>query len=195
MDFNNVNTLILPKGGLNAGELQLNMENLALIESRKREVAYVNKETAPELMKIFNEGYCEAQRMMVQVSYEYTRALKEANKRKSYVILEKAPKILKEKGLVNARSPGGSEDLRRAVLEADEEYLELQEKSTILELAYELLKGKAKGFEQSYLAVKKIYDISYTGLGAGHNLHSPHPEGGQNRGPDWGGGIGKARYG
>lgn len=190
MDFNNVNALILPKGGLDAGELKLNMENLALIESRKREVAYVNKETAPELMKIFNEGYCEAQRMMVQVSYEYTVALKEANKRKSIVILDKAPTILKEKGLVNARSPGGSEDLRRAVLEADEEYLALQEKATILELAYELLKGKAKGFEQSYLAVKKIYDISYTGLGNAHNLHNPV----ENYGPS-NGGIGKARYG
>lgn len=186
MDFNNVTTLILPRGTLGAGELVLQMANLAHIESRKRESAYVNKETAPELMKVFNEGYCEAQRMMVQVSYEYTMALKEANKRRSIVILDKAPTILKEKGLVNARSPGGSEDLRRAVLESDDEYLALQDTVSLLEAAYELLKGKAKGFEQSYLAVKKIYDVSYTGLGNGHNLHNP---------VESNSGIGKARYG
>lgn len=158
--------LKIPRGTPNMPPLEFELGEVNSLEARKNEISFATKVTAPELMQIFNSGYCMVQRMMAQISFEYTQAVKHANKRKSIVILEVAPVMLQQKGLISKKSPAGNEDLRNAVLNQDQEYLDLTDKVNMLEAAYEFLKSKAKGFEMAYSAAKKIFDVTYTGLGA-----------------------------
>mgnify|MGYP001560620278 CR=1 FL=1 len=166
MSFEIGKLLKVPRGTPGIPPLELELSEIIAIEKRKPEVAYVNKETAPELMYIFNSAYCEITRMMANISYEYNQSVKFANKRKAVVTLDVAPEVLKEKGYQKT-----SEDLRKAVLDQDEEYLTLLDKVYALEAAYEFLKGKAKGFEQDYQSVKKIYDITNASLGNANVLN------------------------
>jgi hypothetical protein len=163
--------LRIPRGTPNMPAMEFELGEVTALENRKNEIAYATKVTAPELMQIFNTGYCSVQRMMAQISFEYTQAVKFANKRKSIVILEVAPIMLQERGLATKKNPAGSEDLRNAVLGQDEEYLSLQDKVHMLEAAYEFLKSKAKGFEMAYSSAKKIFDVTFGGLGAPPNIN------------------------
>ncbi len=157
--------LKIPRGTPDMAPMEIELGEIEAIELRKPEMAYVNRETAPELMYVFNKGYSDTFRLMINISFEYTQAVKHANKRKAIVTLEVAPDILAKKGLRT------SEDLRKAVIDSDDEYLALQDKVHIIEAAYEFLKGKAKGFEMAYQSVKKIYDAQNSSLGNMHNLH------------------------
>lgn len=156
----NYGTLLkVPRGTPDLAPMELELGEIAAIERRKIEVAVVNKETAPELMMMFNNAYCDVLRYMSQVSFEYNMAVKYANKRKAVVNLDVAPEIFKQKNLKS------SEDLRNSVLALDEEFLALQDKVYMLEAVYEFLKAKAKGFEMAYHSVKKIYDVTNSSLG------------------------------
>ncbi len=152
--------LKIPRGTPNLAPLEFELGELLKTEDRKKEIAYVNKDTAPELLMVFNEGYCSVKRMMNQVNLEYINSKKFADQRRAIVILDVVPEVLKSKGLATSRSPGGSEDLRKAVLDLDEEYATLMNIVAVLETAYEFLNIKAKGFEMAYHSVKKIYDPS-----------------------------------
>lgn len=169
-----IGTLLkVPRGTPGLVPLELDMEHIKTIEKRSPEVAYVNKETAPELLSTFNQAYCEVLRMMTQIAFEKTQAVKYADMRKAIVILEVAPAKLKEKGLATQRSPGGSEDLRQAVLALDTEFLDLQDKVNMIQSVYDFLKVKAKNFENSYNSVKKIYDVRNGALGNQHQIFGP----------------------
>ncbi len=159
------NLLKIPRGTPNLDPLEFELTDLIKAEQRKSEISYVNKETGPELLMTFNESYCSAKRMMNQVNVEYLQAKKYADQRRAVVILDVVPEVLKAKGLASARSPGGSEDLRKAVLDLDTEHTALCDKVQALEAAYEFLNIKAKGFEMAYHAVKKIFDPFTTSLG------------------------------
>lgn len=156
--------LRIPRGTPNTHPLEFDLKDIEKIELRKSEIAFANKETAPELMQTFNKAYCAVTRMMAQISYEYAQAKKYAEKRKSVVVLDIAPSEL------NRRNLRSSEDLRLAVLNIDEEYLGLTDKVDMLEAVYEFLRGKAKGFEMAYHSSKKILDGYGTALGSVHSV-------------------------
>lgn len=172
MEFEIGSTLSVPRGNPGLQSLMLDLQTVSALEQRMNEISYVTKETAPELMQAFNEGYCEVTRMMSKVSFEYSQATKNLNKRKGIVVLDVAPEVLKEKGLLSNRSPAGSEDLRKAVLDTDVEYLGLLDIVAALEAAYEFLRGKAKGFENAFRTTKAVFDITNSHLGNLHNLRS-----------------------
>jgi hypothetical protein len=167
--------LKIPRGTPGVEPLEFELNEIMQSEDRKHDIISVNKETAPELMYVFNKAYCSVLRMLSQISFEYSQAVKYANKRKSEVILDIAPDFLKNKGLLSSRSPAGSEDLRKAVLDQDEQYLKLQDVVSMLEAAHEYLKGKTRGFEMAYHSVKKIYDVSNSNLGS-LNLNHGHQD-------------------
>jgi hypothetical protein len=162
--------LVVPRGTPNLEPLRFDLTNINHAEKRKSELAYVNKETSSDLQQLFNRAYCEVLRMMVQISFEYGQATKFANKRRSVVILDIVPELLVKKGLATTKSPAGSEDLRRAVLEQDDEYLQLTDKTQSLKAFHELLKSKAKGFEMAYHTAKKVFDAANGSLGSHHEL-------------------------
>jgi len=138
--------------------LSFDLKELARLESRKKELSYVNKETAAELLYDFNEGYAEVSRMALKVLHEYERMVQKSKERRAMVILDIAPGELKKRNLLTSKSPGGSADLREAVLDMDKEYNELLEKSSALKAAYQFFKIRAKSLEMSYQAVKKVMD-------------------------------------
>jgi hypothetical protein len=158
--------LKLPRGTPDVPPLVFELSEIEAVEKRQHEITFANKETVPELMHIFNKAYCAVSRMMAQVSYEYTQAKKWADKRKGVVLLDVAPGIISKKGLKS------SDDLRKAVLDQDEEYLALVDKVNMLEAAHQYLRSKSKGFEMSYQSAKKILDQSNNGLGNTHNMYS-----------------------
>lgn len=126
------------------------------IEARVEEVAFVTAAKAPELMARFNEAYLYVHKHICLLEYELVRAQRQANKIRSIILLDKAPVILEQKGLLSGRSKSGSEDLRNAILDQDEEYQEALDQTHKVECIIELLRGKLKGFEWAYTSVKKI---------------------------------------
>ncbi len=120
------------------------------------EISAVTPAKAPELLATFNVAYMDLSKMVTLLDTEVVWAKRTADKIKSVVILDRAPVILMQKGLVNAKNPAGSADLRDAVLLADEEYLKATDTLNTIETFRELLKGKLKGIEMAYTSVKKI---------------------------------------
>lgn len=157
------NTLIVPKA--DGSSLSFDLNPIIELEKRKKELSYVNKETAPELMYVFNEGFAEVSKMSIRVYQEYEKMYQKSRERRARVILDVAPEELKKRNLLSSRSPAGSEDLRDAVLDLDAEYNELLEKTSALKAAYQFLKIKAKSMEMAYQAIKKIIDPNATGGG------------------------------
>lgn len=145
--------------------VELNLSKVYATEQRIPEIAFITPHKAPELLARFNEAFLDLVKYIPMVKYELVQAKREANKRRSIVLLDLVPEILKAKGLTNAKSPAGSEDLRRAILETDEEYERLCRQGEKIEAIIELLEGKLKALEWAYTATKKI---------VGENAYSPN---------------------
>lgn len=157
--------------------LELDLSEINLLESRKIEVASVTKSKAAELMSAMERGYSQIASVLIpQVQWELTQAESVADQRKAVVMLDDAPRILREKGLVTAKNPSGSADQRENILALDKEYQGLRNTVEMLDAVYELLKGKMRGFEMSYQAVKKVYDSLNT-YGASTRLDNVIPDG------------------
>ncbi len=152
------NTLSVPAGAPGARPIRIDISEILHLESRKDEVSTVNKTKAPELMRAMEKGYSAAATLLTSITWEVKKAEDALEKRKAIVTLEVAPEYLKRNGLVNGRSPGGSEDQRTAVLSTDQEYLALKENVSRLEAVQNYFRVKAKGFEMSFSAIKKVYD-------------------------------------
>ncbi len=161
-------TLIVPRGTPGLAELRIDLTEINYAQSRSKELAYVNKETAHELMHTFDKAADITNKLLLQVLSEYEQAITNTNKRKAIVILDVAPEELKKRNLITARSPAGSEDLRNAILDCDEEYLKLQEVLNTLKVTYRYLKGKLEMFERNYYAAKKSLDLEKS---IGRNVH------------------------
>lgn len=139
--------------------LTLDLKEVRELEARKIEIGGVNKLKAPELMQAMERGYSlVAQTMLPAVAYQLAKAEEAADERKAVVMLDIVPELLAKKGLTTARNPSGSADQRENVLALDIEYKDLKNTVDMLQAVKELLKGKMKGFEMAYGAVKKVYD-------------------------------------
>lgn len=139
-----------------SGVTPLPMRSIWAAEQRCQEVAFVNAQKAPELLATFNVGYLEVKEALTKLRLFLVDAEKTANLRRSVIILDEAPRILKEKGLTRPSNPGGSEDLRQAVIDADPEHQRLLDRVHIIEAMIELLEGKAEGLVNAFTSVKKI---------------------------------------
>jgi len=168
MEFGKILTVPRAQPGLEP--MRLDLTELQLAESRTKELAYVNKETAQELMYMFNHAYAKVHEMLVSVRYEFEQAQTYAARRKAIVLLDIAPNILKEKGLLSSRSPAGSEDLRQSVLDIDAEYFDYQQKINALKALYQYLQGKTEALERNYYAAKKSLDQDRS-IGNVNNFH------------------------
>lgn len=164
---------ICPRGTPGLAPLQFEMGEVYKAEGRINEVAFVTSEKAPELLATFNQAFLILTRQITAVDLERQKAVREANKRRSVVILDLAPSILKEKHLVKDSNPAGSADLREAVLDADAEYLGLLDKADQIAAVQELLKGKLKAIEMAYTSVKKILGESAFNYNT-HNTSAPN---------------------
>lgn len=145
------NLLKIPRGTPGLEPLQIELQEIQNLELRKEEIAIANKSTALELMSSFIKACDILNKHIARVSFEYNQSVKYLKQREAIVLLDVAPAVLTQK------KAGNSQDLRKAVVSTDGEYLELFEKSEIIKSTYVYLKGKLKTFEMAYQSVKKVY--------------------------------------
>jgi hypothetical protein len=151
--------LHLPNAATGEGSFVLDLSEVHRLEARKVEVASVTKFKAPELMQQMERGYyVVSTKLMPLVAFQLSQAEQALDARKAVVMLDEAPRILREKGLVTSRNPSGSADQRESVLALDKEYAQLKNTAEMIKAVYELLKGKRHGFEMSFRAIQKSFD-------------------------------------
>ena len=136
--------------------LQIDMNTIWEAENRIPDIATVNSFKAPELLSVFNRAYLYCHEQMTKLEYEVHRMETIANKRKSIVLLDIVPEYLESKNMSNGKNRMGSEDIRTAILNLDEEYGKITETIQQNRCILELVKGKMKGFEMAFTSVKKI---------------------------------------
>jgi hypothetical protein len=141
-----------------ATTLEIDMSKLYELDARKVQIGAANPATAPELMRAMEEGFSLSGQLHAMVIAKITEAENAVLQRRAEVILDIVPEVLKAKGLASARSPGGSEDHREAVLSLDREYQARREIVAALESIKELLKIHMRGFEMAYGAVKRVVE-------------------------------------
>lgn len=144
--------------GTKSGALALDTTRIIIAENRLEEVRRVTIATAPDLLACYNEAYLDLQKFLGALRLEHDKAVREANKRRSIVLLDEAPRILQEKGLATSKNPGGSADLRQAILDGDEEYCLLMDKADYIAAVHTMLAGRCKAIEMAFQAVKKIIE-------------------------------------
>lgn len=146
--------LLVPQPGREPDRLDLTV--LYDAERRLPEIANANEHTAPNLLATFNVAYLDAAAMLKRVDVFLGMAERAARQRRSVVLLDVAPAKLEALGLATKRSPAGSEDLRSAVLDADDEYRAALEMVDQVEAIVGLLAEKKRGFEMAYGSVKSL---------------------------------------
>lgn len=148
--------ITVPRSGGNASPVTLDLTGICKAECRIMEVAVVTPQKAPELLATFNSACLELSRFVTFLESEHIYATRAAARIKGTILLDKVPTILKEKGLSNPKSPAGSEDMRNAILDVDEEYQAALDRVYEMSCYMSLLKGKLKNIEMAYSSVKKI---------------------------------------
>src|ERR1035437_102311 len=151
-----VNIPIVPRDSLT--HLALNMARISQAEHRVDEIVTCNEHKGPELMAFFNKAYIDATDYSNKLAAEIIRAQKLADKRKSVVILDEVPRILKEKGLVPEGSSriSGTVSQQEAILTQDPQYQEAVDLVDCLEHYKDLMDRKMDTIEKAYLGVRKI---------------------------------------
>ncbi len=148
--------ILAPSGNKAGQEIPIDMGYWAQLEARINEVATVTPQKAPELMATFNRAALDLDRLANMLELEYQIALREADKIRAEVLLDRVPKILAEKGLANSRNPMGSEDLRNAVLAQDKDLDAALERSEQLKAMTKMIRGKYDAFERAFRSVRTL---------------------------------------
>lgn len=149
-------TLTIPSGTPGLSSKTLDLSRIYNAESRNQEIAFVTSQKAPELMALFNGAYFDLIKSIAMVELELNTAKTHVNRVRARILLDEVKDVLKAKGLTRETNPLGSEDIRRAVLEVNEEYISALDKTNFLATISEFLRGKLKGMDNAYTAVKKI---------------------------------------
>jgi hypothetical protein len=169
--------LTCPRGDPLKGTLKFEMTKVYAAQNRIPEVAYVNTQKAPELLAVFNEAYLDLTRALSWLEVEVGAAEAGVQRRRSTVILDLSPDILKKKGYLKS-----SQDLREACVNDDDEYQALMERQTAILAMKEFLRGKLKALEMAYTSVKKI--IGDKPMLGGRNPYAGHNPDDQARAPE-----------
>ncbi len=170
--------------GTDDGEINLPIASVLRAEARQAEVALVNKLTAPELLTAMNRAWLDVSQMAIAVTSHLNAAQKRVDKRKAIILLDEVPKLMEQKGIAKA-----NEDVRQAALTLDEEYQLLVDRTQRIEAVLELLKLKARAFENAFTSVKRILGSSALTDRPAGTLHVT-PDGIE---PAFGGGFGKPK--
>lgn len=173
--------------------LTFDITDLNKAERRCDEVASVTRVKAPELLSLFSKANAAASRLVVALTKEHSDAIIQLDRIKAEVLLDRAPQKLREKGLITTKSPAGSEELRQAVVNSDPQYVACLEKVSILDAMKRLIAIKAKLFDNSFTAIKKIMGedaFGYGGLNGSAGNEGDADVG--SRAPD--DGFGRPRY-
>lgn len=134
-----------------AQPLEIELDYAYQAESRIREVAFVNKVTAPELCAAFNTAYARLAQSFGLLMYKVGQAEIAVKRRKAVVTLDVIPEQLVERKLGK-----GNDDIREAFYYTDEEYLKAKDSLASLEAAKELLYIKMNALRMAFEATKSV---------------------------------------
>lgn len=170
-------TFLIPRRDGSTVHVQMRSVYTAL--GRVQEIATVNAQKAPELLATFNMAYLDVIEVQKQLELLEHDAEQVANLRKSVVLLDLVPKYMQERGISTSRSPLGSEDLRKAMLDRDEEYLACLDRVAHIQAVQKLVDGQKEGLEMAFTSVKKILggETNWQGLNQNRNLSAGAPSG------------------
>jgi hypothetical protein len=132
------------------------MRKIHKAEARLVELQSVTKQKAGELFYCFIEAFGDARKYLAQLRGEYGKAKQNTRRIRGIIILDKASDKLKEKGLLSARSPAGSEDMRDSIVETDPEYIETFDRFCQVEAALEHMEGKVEKLKMAYYAISDL---------------------------------------
>lgn len=150
--------LVCPSGTPGRPPIIIDMRLVHKTEGRIQELGALTPMKAGEFMATFIETYLDTHDKMVHLTKELADAKRNSDIIRSNLTLDKAPEELKNKGLLRAGNPAGSEDLRDAIISRDPEYVESRSVIAQLEAAVAFLSGKCKSLDMVYTAAKKVYD-------------------------------------
>lgn len=136
--------------------LTLDMRKIHKAEARLVELQGVTKQKAGELFHCFIEAFGEAKSYLAQLRVEYGRAKQRTRQTRGIIVLDKAVDALKAKGLLSTRSPAGSEDMRDAIVETSQEYIEVFDRFSQVEAALEHMEGKVEKLKMAYYAISDL---------------------------------------
>jgi alanyl-tRNA synthetase len=128
----------------------INLAHIIKNEVRQDEVERANKVTGPELLATYNRSWRQLSEILASLTYELLVAKKNLNKRRSVLILETVPTVLKEKKLSN------NDATREAIISLDDDYQKFEDVVDQIKAVIEYLDGKMKSFENAFTSVKKI---------------------------------------
>lgn len=143
---------------LSGSIIQIDLSDILKTERRIHEVALVTGQKAPELLAAFNVAYSDLSDHIARMHLELIGSKRETERRRSVLLLDIVPTELQKRNLTNGRSPTGSEDLRNAVINQDEEYIKLADRVDQITAYIQLLSDKRRSIEHAYHSVKKIMD-------------------------------------
>lgn len=158
----------------------IDFDQVKRIESRIQEIAIVSPTKAPELLATFNIAYLTCSRAVSKLEFEINTLQRAMDQRKSVLLLDELPAILKAKGIWTAKSPMGSEATREAVISADVPLMNLREKVDELTAWSRMFSDLRRGFEMAYGSVKKIVGDNPASTKPNPFLAQPKPT------KDWG---------
>lgn len=145
-----------PAGKPGGQDTPINLSAWARQEARLEEVASVTPQKAPELLAAFNRAALDLDRLANTIELEYQFAVRESEKIRASILLDKVPKILAQKGLVRASNPLGSDDLRQAILSQDPQLEVACDTADMLKAMGKMLRGKYDAFERAFRSVRTM---------------------------------------
>lgn len=173
--MNEMNFIRVPRALEGLEPLALDMTKIRQAEGRLPEVALTNSHRAPELLALFNGGYLDVSRYLNLLEYEMDVAERRLAEAKATFLIDKLPSLLADKGFASARSPLGSEDIRQAFLDRDDDYKRFQDLICVLRSYIGLFETLQTGFENGYNSVKKLIGTDSSTWRQNPNLTQPSP--------------------
>lgn len=154
--------MVCPSGKPGGSPIIIDMRDIFKTEGRIHELSSLTGPKSGEFMATFIQTWLYAQTQVIRMTKELADAKRYAEFVRGTCVLVRVPEELKNRGLLRAGNPAGSEDLRESVLDRDEEYAAARDVIAQLEAAVALLTVKCKGFDMAYTAAKKICDTQST---------------------------------
>lgn len=136
--------------------LSLDMRKIYKARARIIELVALTRAKAGDFLATVIEAKTQARDYQALVRYEVGRWKTRLKTVRGIVVLDKAPEMLKVKGLASSRSPAGSEDLRDSVVFTDSEYIATNEKLLQADAALEYLDTRVGELTEAYFSAQAI---------------------------------------
>jgi hypothetical protein len=134
------------------------MRRILTAEARLVELSGLTKAKAGELLHTFINAHKDARAHLAVLRGEFIRSKQRLKEIRAIIVLDEAPEKLKECGLTSSRSPGGSEDLRDAVVNSTKKYQEAVDHLAMIEAVVADMEGRVETLRMAYFSANKLID-------------------------------------